>query len=166
MPLRLVRVGEQDLASDWQQPARCRRILVPLDGSPVAEQILPSVVSVAQAMSGELILFQVPIAHVSGWMTGEWYLPIQGVLETAEADAEAYLSTTAGRLEGQGVEVTTATEIGSVASCIVEYAAVNHIDLIAMCTHGRTGLARWALGSVADRVLRAGGKPILLVRAQ
>jgi nucleotide-binding universal stress UspA family protein len=166
MPLLLVRVGEQDLAGDWQQPARCRRILVPLDGSAVAEQILPSVVSVARAMRGELILFQVPIAHVSGWMTGEWYLPIQGVLETAEADAEAYLSTTAGRLEGQGVEVTTATEIGSVASCIVEYAAVNHIDLIAMCTHGRTGLARWALGSVADRVLRAGGKPILLVRAQ
>jgi nucleotide-binding universal stress UspA family protein len=40
------------------------------------------------------------------------------------------------------------------------------MDLIAMCTHGRTGLARWALGSVADRVLRAGGTPILLVRAQ
>jgi nucleotide-binding universal stress UspA family protein len=117
-------------------------------------------------MSGELILFQVPIAHVSGWMTGDWYLPIQGVLETAEEDAKAYLSTTAGRLGGQGVEVTTATAIGSVANCIVEYAAVNSIDLIAMCTHGRTGLARWALGSVADRVLRAGGKPILLVRAQ
>jgi nucleotide-binding universal stress UspA family protein len=63
MPLLLVRVGEQDLASDWQQPARCRRILVPLDGSPVAEQILPSVVSVAQAMSGELVLFQVPRAR-------------------------------------------------------------------------------------------------------
>jgi nucleotide-binding universal stress UspA family protein len=166
MPLLLERVGEQDLASDWQQPARCHRILVPLDGSPVAEQILPSVVSVAQAMSGELILFQVPIAHVSGWMTGEWYLPIQGVLDTAEEDAHAYLSTVAGRLKEQGLDVATATEIGSVADCIVEYAEVNHVDLIAMCTHGRTGLARWALGSVADRVLRAGGKPILLVRAQ
>ena len=165
-PLLLVRVGEQALASDWQQPARCRRILVPLDGSPVAEQILPTVISVAQAMSGEVILFQVPIAHVTGWMTGEWYLPIQGVLQTADADAEAYLSATASRLEGQGVKATIATAIGSVANCIVEYAAVNNIDLIAMCTHGRTGLARWALGSVADRVLRAGGKPILLVRAQ
>ena len=166
VPLLLVRAGEQDLASDWQQPARCRRILVPLDGSPMAEQILPIVVSVAQAMSGQLILLQVPIAHVTGWMTGEWFLPIQGVLQTADADAEAYLSTTASRLEKQGIEVTTATAIGSVANCIVEYAAVNNIDLIAMCTHGRTGLARWALGSVADRVLRAGGKPILLVRAQ
>jgi nucleotide-binding universal stress UspA family protein len=53
-----------------------------------------------------------------------------------------------------------------VASCILEYAEANRVDLIAMCTHGRTGLARWALGSVADRVLRAGSTPILLVRAQ
>jgi nucleotide-binding universal stress UspA family protein len=166
VPLLLVRVGERDLASDWQQPARCHRILVPLDGSSVAEQILPTVTTVAQAMSAELILFQVPIAHVSGWMTGEWYLPVHGVLETAEQDADAYLSAVAGRLEEQGLDVLTATEIGSVANCIVEYAEANHVDLIAMCTHGRTGLARWALGSVADRVLRAGSTPILLVRAQ
>jgi nucleotide-binding universal stress UspA family protein len=165
-PLLLVRAREQNQAADWRQPVQCRRILVPLDGSPVAEQILPSVISVAQAMSGELILFQVPIAHVSGWMTGEWYLPIQGALDTAEEDAQAYLSTVAGRLKAQGLDVATATAIGPVADCIVEYAEVNHVDLVAMCTHGRTGLARWALGSVADRVLRAGGKPILLVRAQ
>jgi nucleotide-binding universal stress UspA family protein len=165
-PLLLVRVGERDLVSDWQQPARCRRILVPLDGSPVAEQILPTVVRVAQALSGELILFQVSIAHVSGWMMGEWYLPIQGALDTAEEDAQAYLSRVAGRLKEQGLEVATATSVGSVADCIVEYAEVNHMDLIAMCTHGRTGLARWTLGSVTDRVLRAGSKPILLVRAQ
>jgi nucleotide-binding universal stress UspA family protein len=56
--------------------------------------------------------------------------------------------------------------MGSVANCIVEYAEVNQVDLIAMCTHGRTGLARWALGSVADRVLRAANTPILLVRAE
>jgi len=166
VPLLLVRVSERDLAGDWQQPARCRRILVPLDGSPVAEQILPSVTSVAQSMSGELILFQVPIAHISGWMTGEWYLPVQGALDTAEEDAQAYLSTVAGRLQKQGLEVTTATSIGSVADCIVGYAEANRVDLIAMCTHGRTGMARWALGSVADRVLRAGGIPILLVRVQ
>jgi len=166
VPLLLVRVGEQDIGSDWHQPARCRRILVPLDGSPVAEQILPAVTRVAQAMDGELILFQVPIAHVSGWMTGEWYLPIQGVLETAEKDGQAYLSAVAAKLMEQGLPVVTATGIGSVADCIVEYAEVNHVDLIAMCTHGRTGLARWALGSVADRVLRAGSTPILLVRAQ
>jgi len=164
VPLLLVRASEQDQVGDWRQPLVWRRILVPLDGSPVAEQILPAVTRLAQSLSAEVILFQVPIAYVTGWMTGEWYLPIQGVLETAEEDAQAYLSAAAERLGEQGIDVATATSIGSVANCIVEYAAVNHIDLVAMCTHGRSGLARWALGSVADRVLRAGSTPILLAR--
>ncbi|MFN2243767.1 MAG: universal stress protein [Anaerolineae bacterium] len=166
VPLLLVRASERDQAADWRQPLHCRRILVPLDGSPVAEQILPTVTQLAKSFNAEVTLFQVPIAYVSGWMTGDWYLPIYGVLETAEKDGEAYLRAAADHLEGQGIKATTATAIGSVASCIVEYAAANNMDLIAMCTHGRTGLARWALGSVADRVLRAGDKPILLVRAQ
>jgi len=165
-PLLLVRASEQGLGSDWQQPVRCRRILVPLDGSLVAEQILPTVATVAQAKSSDLILFQVPIVHASGWMTGDWDLPIQGVLDTAEEDAHAYLNAVAGKLTGQGLHVVTATESGWVASCIVEYAEANRVDLIAMCTHGRTGLARWALGSVAERVLWAASTPILLVRAQ
>ena len=166
VPLLLVRIGKQDLNRDWRQSMLCRRILVPLDGSPMAEQILPPVTTVARALNAELILFQVPVAHASGWMTDEWYFPIQGVIDTAEKDAQAYLSTVAGRLEEQGLDISTATSMGPVASCIVEYAEANYVDLIAMCTHGRTGLARWALGSVADRVLRAGGTPILLVRAQ
>ena len=166
VPLLLVRVGEHDLARDWRQPMTCRRILVPLDGSPTAEQILPTVTTVAQGLGAELILFQVPIAYVTGWMTGEWYLPVQGVLDTAEENSHSYLEAVAGRLEEEGLEVSTSTSIGSVADCIVEYAEANQVDLIAMCTHGRTGLARWALGSVADRVLRAGSNPILLVRAQ
>jgi nucleotide-binding universal stress UspA family protein len=166
VPLLLVRVGEQDAEKDWRQPTSCQRILVPLDGSPMAEKILPVVTSVARALGAELVLFQVPIAHVSGWMTGEWYLPVQGVLETAEEDAEAYLSGVADRLAQEGLEVSRATAIGSVANCIIEYAEANRVDLVAMSTHGRTGLARWALGSVADRVLRAGSTPILLVRAE
>lgn len=165
VPLLLVRVGEQHVSRDWRQPMDCRRILVPLDGSPMAEQILPSVTSVAQALSAQVVLFQVPIAYVTGWMTGEWYLPVQGVLDTAEENSHGYLQSVAGRLEEQGLEVTTSTSIGPVADCIVEYAEANDVDLVAMCTHGRTGLARWALGSVADRVLRAGSTPILLVRA-
>jgi nucleotide-binding universal stress UspA family protein len=166
VPLLLVRVGERDLHRDWQQPMSCRRILVPLDGSPVAEQIVPTVATVAQALSAELILFQVPMTHLSGWMAGEWYLPIQDVLDQAEQGAQVYLNTVASRLVESGLSATVATSIGSVATCIVEYAEAAQVDLIAMCTHGRTGLARWALGSIADRVLRASSTPILLVRAQ
>ena len=165
VPMLLVRAQEK-AAKDSRQPMLCQRILVPLDGSQMAEQVLPTATTVAQALDAELILFQVPIVHVYGWMTGEWFLPVQGVLAMAEQDAEAYLSDVAGRLKGQAVRVTTATGIGSVAECIIQYAEANHIDLIAMCTHGRTGLARWTLGSVADRVLRASSTPILLVRAR
>ncbi len=164
VPLLLVRASEQEQPIDRRKQVACRSILVPLDGSPLAEKILPVVANTVRAFGGKLTLFQVPIANVSGWMTGEWFVPIQGVLETAEEDSQQYLNDVAQRLQGQGLDVDTATAIGPVASSIIEHAEANHVDLIAMCTHGRTGLARWALGSVADRVLRAGGTPILLVR--
>ncbi|MGD9374751.1 MAG: universal stress protein [Anaerolineae bacterium] len=164
-PVLLVRAQDPEVAGDWQHPAPCQRILVPLDGSSMAEQVLPVVTDVARALHASLVLFQVPIAHVYGWMTGEWFLPVQGVLETAEEDAQAYLDEVAAGLEGHDVSVVTAMMIGSVAEAIIEHAQANRIDLIAMCTHGRAGLLRWTLGSVADRVLRAGRTPILLVRA-
>lgn len=165
VPVLLVRVQEAE-SNDLQQPMCCQRILVPLDGSVRAERVLPDVTSIAQALESKVILFQVPIVYVSGWMTGEWFLPVQGILATAEQDAQAYLSYVAIRLKQQGLNVSTATQIGAVADSIIEYAKANHVDLIAMCTHGRTGLRRWTLGSVADRVLRAGSVPILLVRAR
>jgi nucleotide-binding universal stress UspA family protein len=121
---------------------------------------------IAKALDAELVLFRVPIAQVAGWVTGDPYLPMVGVLETAEEAAQAYLNAVAGRLGEKGLTVTTATCVGAVANCIIDYAEANQVDLIAMCTHGRTGLARWALGSVADRVLRGGSTPILLVRAK
>jgi nucleotide-binding universal stress UspA family protein len=99
-------------------------------------------------------------------MAGEWYAPTLAMFDTAEEVARIYLESVADRLEAQELIISTAMSVGPVATCIVQYAEANKVDLIAMCTHGRTGLARWALGSVADRVLRAGTTPILLVRAQ
>jgi nucleotide-binding universal stress UspA family protein len=165
VPVLMLRVRQDEVAEDWSQPVPCGRILVPLDGSPAGEQVLPIAGELAQAVGAQLILFQVPIAHATGSMTGEWFIPMQGVLATAEADAQTYLQRVARRLALQQVSVATATTVGSVAECIVDYAQACGADLIAMCTHGRTGIARWTLGSVADRVLRAGTTPILLVRA-
>lgn len=164
VPLFLMRACEAGRAGA-HEARLCRRILVPLDGSRLAEGILPVVSAVARALDSRMILFQVPIAYVSSSMTGDWYLPVQGALETAEKDAQTYLDRLAGQLGEEGLAATTALSVGSVAACIVEYAEAHDVDLIAMCTHGRSGLARWALGSVADRVLRAGTKPLLLVRA-
>jgi nucleotide-binding universal stress UspA family protein len=145
---------------------RCRRILVPLDGSAMAEQVLPPATSIAKAMDAEMVLFRVSIVQISGWFTGEWLEPLEGDLRTADQYAKDYLSRVAGHLADQGVKVSTAVRVGAVAESIVNYTETQQIDLIAMCTHGRTGLARWALGSVADRVLRVGRIPILLVRAR
>ncbi len=164
VPVLLVRVGEQK-SDDIQQAMQCQRIMVPLDGSPVAEQVLPPVISVAQALDAEIVLFRVPIAHIFGSLSGDWVLPLEGTLETANEIAGVYLNRVAEHLREQGVKVSTAMRMGGVANVIIEYAEANEIDLIAMCTHGRTGLARWSLGSVADRVLRVGRIPLLLVRA-
>jgi nucleotide-binding universal stress UspA family protein len=165
VPVLMVRAQEQDAEAGWHVGLQCKRILVPLDGSRMAEQVLPTAALVARALDSELVLFQVPIVHVYGWLASEWFLPVPGVLATAEEDAGAYLAGVAAGLKEQNVRATTAMRIGPVAYSIVEYAEANDIDLIAMCTHGRSGLARWTLGSVADHVLRAGSKPILLVRA-
>lgn len=149
-----------------KEPMTCQRILVPLDGSDRAEQVLPPAVSIARALDTEIVLFRVPIAHVSGSYASDWYVPLEWTFESANHIAEEYLSRVADDLQAQGVRVTSATRMGDVAGAILEYAEGKQIDLIAMCTHGRTGLARWALGSVADRVLRARSTPLLLVRAR
>lgn len=163
LPVLLVRAQEDQEAA--YQPMACRRILIPLDGSAVAEQVLPPAVAMAKALEATVVLLQVPIVYVFGSFMGEWYLPLQGVIETAHEEAQTYLDRIADRVGQQGIDLSTTLQVGSVADCIIDYAEANQIDLIAMCTHGRTGLQRWTLGSVADRVLRAGTKPVLLVRA-
>ena len=164
VPLLLVRAREEGSEAVPAAHA-CDRTLVPLDGSKLAEQVLPTIIPIAKALGCELTLFRVPVAYSAGPLTGRWYLPQNSSYETADQDAQAYLERMASSIREQGVTVSTVTRLGPVAKAIIDYAEDNDIDLIAMCTHGRTGVARWALGSVADRVLRAGDKPILLVRA-
>jgi nucleotide-binding universal stress UspA family protein len=83
-----------------------------------------------------------------------------------ETDASAYLSAVAARLQADGLKVSAEviTVSGPVADAIIDFAKEKHAELIAMSTHGRTGPARWFLGSVADRVVRGAGMPVLMVR--
>lgn len=149
-----------------RQPTSCRRILVPLDGSRVAEQILTPTISIAKATNAEIKLLRVSIVYTSGEFVGDLCIPLEGTLQTAGQIASDYLDRVAIHLAEQGIKATTVVQMGPVAESIVEYAESNQIDLIAMCTHGRTGPGRWTLGSVSDRVLRSGCIPILLVRAE
>jgi len=164
VPVLLVRAQEEKLCAT-DEPKSCRCILVPLDGSTTAEQVLPPATAVAQALGAKMTLFQVSFVQIFGSLMGDWYFPLEGDFEAATQQAQTYLEQVSKRLKAQGLNVSTVVEAGAVADSIIDYAEANSVDLIAICTHGRTGLARWALGSVADRVLRGVNIPVLLVRA-
>jgi nucleotide-binding universal stress UspA family protein len=165
IPVLLVRAKE-GITQELPEGRPCRRVLVPLDGSKLAEQVLPTIIPIAAALGCEVTLFRVLVVDTAGPFIGRWYLPQNSRFEAADQDAQSYLERLGSHIEAQGIRVSTAIQLGPVAKSIVDYAEAHDVDLIAMCTHGRTGIARWALGSVADRVLRAGDKPVLLVRAR
>ena len=132
------------------------RILVPLDGSDLARAILPRVQALAAPLGSEVILLQ--ILGESG------VLPKTAAKERREA--EEHLKAAAQELPDAGVNARyTIRHCSDAAAEIVDNAEVNDVDLIAMSTHGRSGISRWVLGSVASKVLRGTSKPILVIRA-
>lgn len=143
-------------------------ILIPLDGSPLAEAALPVALEVASRFEAELTLIRVVLPpHVVGHATGAAYASLlTGLREIAYEEAEVYLRDQQTRLAETGTAVSVRVVDGEpVADMILEAAAELSTDLIVMSTHGRSGVSRWVFGSVADRVLRSAGVPILLVRA-
>ena len=80
-----------------------------------------------------------------------------------EAESQDYLSRTADKLKQEGLAVETAILVGRAADEILGYASQNQVDLIIMSTHGRSGISRWVMGSVADRVLRHSAVPVLII---
>ena len=138
--------------------AMYKRILVPLDGSALAEAVLPHAQELAQCCGAELVLLRVAVAP--GFVID----PVEAWAAAVE-EAKDYVSGRAKTLEGRGLKISAKARWGDPAEEMVAYAHQEHIDLIAMATHGRTGLKRVALGSVAEHVLRRTPTPVLLVRA-
>lgn len=134
-------------------------ILVPLDGSPLAERALPYAEALARAGGARLILFRAAMAHT---LPG---LNHREAEMAAMAEAEAYLEEVARPLLARGLTVDTAVPYGKAAEMIVEEVIIREADLIVMATHGRSGLGRWVYGSVAEGVLARCAIPVLLVRA-
>lgn len=149
--------------------SRINRILLPLDGSKHGEAALSYVEGVAAATKAEIILLQV-VTPPHDIVLAEDYTPHLGRLseeyiEHASAAAKDYLGAIKERLMKSKIAVRFEVETGSPAEKIIDYAEENNIDIIAMSTHGRSGISRWLLGSVADKVLHTTDKPVLLVRA-
>jgi nucleotide-binding universal stress UspA family protein len=136
-----------------------KKILVPLDGSTLAEAILPQVTELAKAIEAEVLLLRVALAHVFPGVD-----PAEEEVRVIRA-AEAYVEALAGKLAEKGVRVRTAVRYGKSAPEIIDHIAANEVTLVAMSTHGRSGLSRLVMGSVAEEVVRNAGVPVLLVRA-
>ena len=137
-----------------------KRILVPLDGSSLAEAILPQVQDLAKALGAERFLVRAAAAHVFPGVD-----PTEQEVDVVQK-AEAYVAEVAGRLRDAGIPIHTAVRYGEAAEEILEHIGVNAIDLVAMSTHGRSGLSRLVLGSVAEQVVRHATVPVLLMRAR
>jgi len=138
------------------------RLLVPLDGSTTAEQILPYARVFARTL--KLPVEILAVVDVAGFLTSvEQARKLDNLIQDATREGEKYLEGVAKRFAGSRVKRTV--EQGKAADAIIEKAAADKTTLIAMTTHGRSGINRWLLGSVAEKVLRATINPLLLVRA-
>jgi nucleotide-binding universal stress UspA family protein len=150
-----------------------KKILVCLDGSNLAEQILPYVKEQAKSFKSTVVFLHVtpePVIVPLG-IPGEPGYPTQtkSMLEEMQQEifhSEEYLNNLALGFKKLGIRTKCIILEGSAEESIVNYAKANKINLIAMATHGRSGVGRTILGSVADFVLRESGLPILIVKPQ
>lgn len=136
-----------------------KKILVPLDGSELAECVLPHVEAIAKGCGVHNVIFVSVVEPVHFYGGGEW-------IESQDMDStRGYLEHIASQTTYDGVNVQSQVLSGKAADTIADYATKSEVDLIIMSSHGRSGPSRWAHGSVADRVLRASCGPVLMVRA-
>jgi nucleotide-binding universal stress UspA family protein len=142
-----------------------KKILVPLDGSDLAKKGLDEAEKLAKIFDSEIFLFQVvPFMPIYG--SPELVTPLI-VDEKQKEAAEKYLLNITEELRKKGFKVSSMVRTGQqVAVEIIDFAKESGVDLIVMCTHGRSGITRWVLGSVALKILTRAETPILLLRSK
>jgi nucleotide-binding universal stress UspA family protein len=165
IPVLVARAREETDA--LPQPPKIREILVPLDGSRLAEAALAPASSIADLFGAELVLAQVvwpvsagnmlPVPFASGYETE--------ALRFQRKETQEYLDSAVSDLRELGVGARAAVVVGhNIAEALLDLAHPQRIDLVTMATHGRSGLKRLLLGSVADKMIRGAGPPVLVVR--
>ena len=162
-----------------------KKILVPLDGSKLAECALPHVAELAKGCDTEEVILVSVTERVQGFRVlegegqpiakpaGGWLEPSKPLGERLvpeafgkkEKQAQRYLERIAKTMAAKGINVSTEVLLWKPAEAIVGYAKQYGCDLIVMASHGRSGPSRWAYGSVADKVLRSSCIPVLIIRA-
>ena len=144
------------------------KILVPLDGSELAECVLPQVETITAGCGVKTVEFvrvaepvEVYANEFGPVLTGDQWEQFEDQRISA---AEQYLSQLAQQVSLKGTQIKTTVLTGRVADTLAEYADKNNFDLIVIATHGRSGISRWVWGSVAERILHSACVPVLMVR--
>jgi len=166
-PLLLVRATE---AAKVEGEAAVQSIIVPLDGSELAETVLPAVVELAKQLDLEVKLFRAYAIPYGAYTTGDgFYDPVnlEAFLARLRAETVDYLEMKTAELKNDGlVKVSYVAKEGLSADEIIAFGRQTPDNLIAMGTHGYSGVKRWVLGSVTETVVRHSGGPVLVLRAE
>jgi nucleotide-binding universal stress UspA family protein len=142
-----------------------KKILVPLDSSPMAEAALPLARNLAECYGAEMVVLYVNLPLGMQYYAPEMLATVAELEQTTRVAVNTYIHRTAANLMDRGIKASAVMKDDvTAANAILDYADHNGVDLIAMSTHGRSGIGRWLLGSVADKVVHGAKMPVLLVR--
>jgi len=142
------------------------KIMVPLDGSELAECVLPHVEGFIKGCHVSNVVFVRVVEPITA-PVGNVYIGREESREresTRKSAVKDYLNQIVDRLKHEGTELYSEVLVGRVADSLADYTEKNDIDLILIATHGRSGVTRWVRGSIADKILRYSNVPVLMVR--
>jgi len=163
IPVLLIRSSQQEVTA---ADAKMRKILVTLDGSRFAEAVIPYVENLARALESQVMLLRVVeplgLPQLAAYREREDYE--RQFTTRLEREAQRYITRKKNTLRTKGINVDSVLLRGNPVDVIMRYAEDESASLIAMTTHGFSGIARWAYGSVAAKVIEVAPKPVLLVR--
>jgi nucleotide-binding universal stress UspA family protein len=145
-----------------------KKILVPLDGSELAECVFPHVENFVKGCNVRQIVFASVVEPTLPSFHGEFPVSMEEVEErdaARQSAAQEYLKQVVDRLQYEGAQMHAELIVGRIAESLVDFAEHNDVDLILIATHGRSGVTRWVRGSVADKILRSADVPVMMVRA-
>jgi nucleotide-binding universal stress UspA family protein len=165
-PLLLIRATEE---AKTEGEANLRTVIVPLDGSELAESVLTTAAELAKKLNLEVILFRaytIPLTVLAADPDGYYSATDDKLIAAMRDETVAYLEKKVEEMKKSGVDkVSYVAEYGFAADEIISFARKTPDNLIAMCTHGHSGVKRWVLGSVTETVVRHSADPVLVIRA-
>jgi nucleotide-binding universal stress UspA family protein len=152
---------------DMLEKGALNKVLVPLDGSKESEAVIPYIEDLASRLGAEVTFLQVVAVLYHVYVSGDAPAQVpytEEEMKPLKASAKSYLEKVSSGLKGKGVTTKHEVRVGGAGHEIIKLADEINADVVAMSTHGRSGVGRWVFGSVAEKVVRSGNTPVLLVR--